>query len=105
MLENYKPLGNRLIIKLPGKLDKTKGGIVIAEGLRKHGSDNGVEVVATGHLVEIHGHIKVGDRVLVDLYFESPEPNTIPYPLYKTIILDGDEYGEVNEHDVRGIYK
>ena len=68
MMINFKPVTDRVAIRLEPKEDKTKGGIIVTEVLPQPRCIGVVEGI--GPLVK--AEIKLGDRVLFHCFDELP---------------------------------
>jgi len=95
---NFKPLGDRVLIKPTQKQEKkSKGGIILTDNILKGQKVFG-EVVAvgtgihtqTGQLIPMS--VKVGDRVMYKKDMGSEE-----------ITLDGEKYLMFREHELLAI--
>ena len=65
MSNKPKPLGNRVLIKIQGKEEKTKGGIYIPETVSQEKTQEGIiEAIGTDEAIKV----KVGDKVIYDKY-------------------------------------
>ena len=92
---NFKPLGDRILLKPLEAKEQTKGGIVIPDTAKEKPQEG--EIIAVGEgkkgddgkLVPLS--LKVGDKVLYGKYSGTE------------ITLDGEEYLITKEDDVLGI--
>ncbi len=65
---NFRPVTDRVAIRLEPKEDKTKGGIIVAETIEKPRNIGVVEGIGP----EVKAEIKIGDRVLFHCFDELP---------------------------------
>lgn len=89
----YIPLGATLVIKAPKISEKTEAGILKSEAMIKEEKmswDGTVDVIAVGPMCQ---HISPGMKVLL-------QTNAIMHP----VLIDGDEYLQVEEYSVLGYY-
>jgi chaperonin GroES len=92
---NFKPLGDRILLKPLEAKEQTKGGIVIPDTAKEKPQEG--EIIAVGEgkrgddgkLVPLS--LKIGDKVLYGKYSGTE------------ITLDGNEYLITREDDVLGI--
>lgn len=62
-----KPLGERLLIKLDEKEEKSKGGIILMEDDRQKPQTADVIELGDGASLEKHG-VKKGDKIIISRY-------------------------------------
>ena len=95
---NIKPLGDRVLIEIPTREAKTKGGIIIPETVNQEKPEEG-KVIAVGEgRVSDSGKVipikvKVGDRVVFSKYG------------YDEITVDGKEYYMLKEESILAVIK
>ena len=90
----YIPLGATLVIKAPKISEKTESGILKSESMIKEEKmswDGTVDIVAAGPQCK---YIKAGMKVLL-------QTNAIMHP----VLIDGEEYLQVEEYAVLGYYE
>ena len=64
---NIKPLGDRVVIKVLDKEEKTKGGIVLPDTAKEKPQKGEVIAVGTGEIIDgkkVPLEVKVGDKVI-----------------------------------------
>lgn len=74
---NFKPLGDRVLLKVQEAVTKTASGIIIPDNASKE-KPTQAEVVAIGNDVE---HVNVGDNIIFSQYARSA-----------SVTLDDTEY-------------
>ena len=93
----FRPLHDRVLIKVLDSEEKTKGGIIIPDTAKEKPQEG--EVVATGNGAKtedgkiIKMDVKVGDRVLFGKWSGTE------------VKIDGKEYSIMKESDIMGITK
>ena len=93
----FRPLHDRVLIKVLDSEEKTKGGIIIPDTAKEKPQEG--EVVATGSGAKtedgkiIKMDVKVGDRVLFGKWSGTE------------VKIDGKEYSIMKESDVMGVSK
>ncbi|MCG0274951.1 MAG: co-chaperone GroES [Thermosediminibacteraceae bacterium] len=68
---NIKPLGDRVVIKVLEKEEKTKGGIVLPDTAKEKPQKGEVIAVGTGEIIDgkkVPLEVKVGDKVIFSKY-------------------------------------
>ncbi|SHM45433.1 chaperonin GroES [Caldanaerovirga acetigignens] len=68
---NIKPLGDRVVIKVLDKEEKTKGGIVLPDTAKEKPQKGEVIAVGTGEVIDgkkVPLEVKVGDKVIFSKY-------------------------------------
>jgi co-chaperonin GroES (HSP10) len=90
---NYQPLGYTVVIELPEKESKTKGGIIVPEQYQRSKTEEGMKVVAIGYEVQ---HIDVGDIVILDVHPQTKEIGV------KEVLIDGKVYAQLTKHQIVG---
>ncbi|MCF6095531.1 co-chaperone GroES [Thermovorax subterraneus] len=68
---NIKPLGDRVVIKVLDKEEKTKGGIVLPDTAKEKPQKGEVIAVGTGEIIDgkkVPLEVKVGDKVIFSKY-------------------------------------
>jgi len=83
---NFKPLGERILVKMVEEPNTTASGIIIPDNAKE--KPNRAEVVAASSEVE---DVKVGDTVVYGKYSGTE------------IVLDGSEYIVLDLSDVLGV--
>ncbi|HAH97537.1 MAG TPA: co-chaperone GroES [Firmicutes bacterium] len=90
-----KPLGERLVIKLVEREEKTKGGIVLPDTAREKPQIGEVLSVGSGKLLEngqrLTPEVKKGDHVLFAKYSGTE------------VKINGEEYLVLKESDILAI--
>jgi chaperonin GroES len=64
---NIKPLGDRIVIKVLEKEEKTKGGIVLPDTAKEKPQKGEVLAVGSGEIIEgkkVPLEVKVGDEII-----------------------------------------
>ena len=93
----FRPLHDRVLIKVLDSEEKTKGGIIIPDTAKE--KPQGGEVVAVGNGAKtddgkiIKMDVKIGDRVLFGKWSGTE------------VKIDGKEYSIMKESDIMGITK
>ena len=93
----FRPLHDRVLIKVLDSEEKTKGGIIIPDTAKEKPQEG--EVVATGSGAKtedgkiIKMDVKVGDRVLFGKWSGTE------------VKIDGKEYSIMKESDIMGVSK
>ena len=92
---NFKPIRDRIIIRLLEAEAVTKSGIIIPDAAAEKPSQGEVLAAGPGRITEdgtlIPTEVKAGDRVLFGKYAGTP------------IKVDGEEYHILKEEDVLAI--
>lgn len=92
---NFKPLGDRVLLKQLEAKEQTKGGIVIPETAKEKPQEGEIIAVGTGKKDDdgkvITMSLKSGDKVLYGKYSGTE------------ITIDSEEYLIIREDDVLGI--
>ncbi|HCL78831.1 MAG TPA: co-chaperone GroES [Synergistaceae bacterium] len=92
---NLKPLGDRIVVKVINREEKTKGGIVLPDTAKEKPTEGEVLAVGTGKVLEngqkLPPEVKVGDRIIFSKYAGTE------------VKLDGDELVIFSERDVLAI--
>jgi chaperonin GroES len=83
---NFKPLGDRLLVKTVEEANTTASGIIIPDNAKE--KPNRAEVVAVGNEVE---DVKVGDTVVYGKYAGTE------------LVLEGSDYIVLELSDVLGV--
>jgi chaperonin GroES len=97
MAINFKPLGDRVVVKPKKKEEKSAGGILLTDSVNRGEKVTG-EVVAVGDGIfsqtgeRIRMTVSIGDSVL---YKKDMASETLP--------LDGEDYLLFHEHELLGI--
>ncbi len=93
---NLKPLGDRVIIKVLEKEEKTSSGIVLPDKAKEKPQEGEVLAVGDGRILDdgtrVQMDVKVGDRVIFSKYAGSE------------VKLDGEEYLILRQDDILAIY-
>ncbi|MGI6552021.1 MAG: co-chaperone GroES [Clostridia bacterium] len=94
---NIQPLGDRVVIKVLEKEEKTKGGIVLPDTAKEKPQEGEVVAVGSGRLSDqgekIPLEVAVGDRVIYSKYAGTE------------VKMDGQEYLILSERDILAIVK
>ena len=91
---NIKPLGDRIVIKVLEKEEKTKGGIVLPDTAKEKPQKAEVLAVGSGEIIDgkkVPLEVKVGDRVIFSKYAGTE------------VKLDDEEYLILRQSDVLAI--
>ncbi len=90
-----KPLGDRVLIKVLEKPEKTKSGILLPESAKERPQEGTVIAVGAGRVYDngqrVAPEVKVGDVVMYAKYSGT------------TVIIENEEYLVVSERDIIGI--
>ena len=93
----FRPLHDRVLIKVLDSDEKTKGGIIIPDTAKEKPQEGEVVAVGPGVKTEdgkiIKMDVKVGDRVLFGKWSGTE------------VKIDGKEYSIMKESDIMGISK
>ncbi len=93
---NLKPLGDRVIIKVLEKEEKTTGGIVLPDKAKERPQDGEVKAVGPGKILDdgtkVQMEVKVGDTVVFSKYAGSE------------IKINGEEYLILRQDDILAVY-
>tara|TARA_Y100001970_G_scaffold284963_1_gene403484 strand:- start:1679 stop:1972 length:294 start_codon:yes stop_codon:yes gene_type:complete len=93
----FRPLHDRVLIKVLDSEEKTKGGIIIPDTAKEKPQEGEIVAVGPGGKTEdgkiIKMDVKVGDRVLFGKWSGTE------------VKIDGKEYSIMKESDVMGITK
>ena len=93
----FRPLHDRVLIKVLDSDEKTKGGIIIPDTAKEKPQEGEVVAVGPGGKTEdgkiIKMDVKVGDRVLFGEWSGTE------------VKIDGKEYSIMKESDIMGISK
>lgn len=68
---NIKPLGDRVVIKVIEKEEKTKSGIVLPDSAKEKPQEGEVLAVGSGEMVDgnkVPLEVKVGDKIIYSKY-------------------------------------
>lgn len=91
-----KPLGDRVIIKVLEKEEKTSSGIVLPDKAKEKPQEGEVMAVGPGRILEdgtrVQMEVKVGDKVVFSKYAGSE------------IKIDGEEYLILRQDDILAVY-
>jgi chaperonin GroES len=92
---NLKPLGDKIVVKVLTKEEKTKGGIVLPDTAKEKPTEGEVMAIGTGKILEngqkLPLEVKVGDRIIFSKYAGTE------------VKVDGEEYVIFSERDVLAI--
>jgi chaperonin GroES len=92
---NFRPLGDRVLVKRVKEEEKTRGGIIIPETAQEKPQEGEVVAVGPGARDEdgerIAMDVKVGDRILFGKWSGTE------------VKLDGDELLIMKESDIMGV--
>lgn len=90
-----KPLGDRVVIKVLEREEKTKSGIVLPDTAKEKPQEGKIIAVGTGKVLEngqrVPMDVKVGDKVIFSKYAGTE------------VKIDGVEYLIVSDRDVLAI--
>ena len=92
---NLKPLGDRIVVKVLDREEKTKGGLYLPDTAKEKPTEG--EVIATGSGKVLDNgqklpiEVKVGDRIIFSKYAGTE------------VKLDGEDYVIFSERDVLAI--
>ncbi len=93
----FRPLHDRVLIKVLDSEEKTKGGIIIPDTAKEKPQEGEVVAVGNGTKTEdgkiVKMDVKVGDRVLFGKWSGTE------------VKIDGKEYSIMKESDIMGITK
>ena len=93
----FRPLHDRVLIKVLDSEEKTKGGIIIPDTAKEKPQEGEVVAVGPGGKTEdgkiIKMDVKVGDRVLFGKWSGTE------------VKIDGKEYSIMKESDIMGVSK
>ena len=93
----FRPLHDRVLIKVLNSDEKTKGGIIIPDTAKEKPQEGEVVAVGPGGKTEdgkiIKMDVKVGDRVLFGKWSGTE------------VKIDGKEYSIMKESDIMGVSK
>ncbi|MFZ4070347.1 MAG: co-chaperone GroES [Caulobacterales bacterium] len=94
-MANFRPLGDRVLVKRVKEEEKTKGGIIIPDTAQEKPQEGEVVAVGPGARDEdgerIAMDVKVGDRILFGKWSGTE------------VKLDGDELLIMKESDIMGV--
>jgi len=69
---NLRPLGDRIVVKVLTREEKTKGGIVLPDTAKEKPTEGEVIAIGTGKILEngqkLPLEVKVGDRIIFSKY-------------------------------------
>ena len=91
---NIKPLGDRIVIKVLEKEEKTKGGIVLPDTAKEKPQKGEVLAVGSGEIIDgkkVELEVKVGDQIIFSKYAGTE------------IKLNDEEYLILRQNDVLAI--
>ncbi|MDN5332161.1 MAG: chaperonin GroES [Tepidanaerobacteraceae bacterium] len=91
---NIKPLGDRVVIKVLDKEEKTKGGIVLPDTAKEKPQKGEVVAVGTGEIIDgkkVPLEVKVGDKVIFSKYAGTE------------VKIDDEEYLILRQSDILAI--
>ena len=92
---NLKPLGDRIVVKVLSREEKTKGGIVLPDTAKEEPTEGEGIAVGTGKVLDngqkLPIEVKVGDRIIFSKYAGTE------------VKLDGEDYVIFSERDVLAI--
>ena len=93
----FRPLHDRVLIKVLDSEEKTKGGIIIPDTAKEKPQEGEVVAVGNGTKTEagkiVKMDVKAGDRVLFGKWSGTE------------VKIDGKEYSIMKESDIMGITK
>ncbi|MCR4431314.1 MAG: co-chaperone GroES [Tepidanaerobacteraceae bacterium] len=91
---NIKPLGDRIVIKVLEKEEKTKGGIVLPDTAKEKPQKGEVLAVGSGEIIDgqkVPLEVKVGDKIIFSKYAGTE------------VKIDDEEYLILRQSDVLAI--
>lgn len=91
---NIKPLGDRVVIKIVKKEEKTKGGIVLPDTAKEKPQRGEVVAVGSGEIIDgkkVPLEVKVGDQIIFSKYAGTE------------VKLDDQEYLILKQSDVLAV--
>ena len=92
---NLKPLGDRIVVKVVNREEKTKGGIVLPDTAKEKPTEGEVMAIGTGKVLEngqkLPLEVKVGDRIIFSKYAGTE------------VKLDGVDHLVMREDDILAI--
>ena len=72
VIMNLRPLGDRIVVKVLTREEKTKGGIVLPDTAKEKPTEGEVIAIGTGKILEngqkLPLEVKVGDRIIFSKY-------------------------------------
>ena len=93
----FRPLHDRVLIKVLDSEEKTTGGIIIPDSAKEQPQEGEVVAVGPGAKTEdgktIKMDVKIGDRVLFGKWSGTE------------VKIDGQEYSIMKESDIMGVSK
>ncbi len=93
---NLKPLGDRYIVKVLEKEEKTAGGIVLPDKAKEKSQEGEIVAVGTGRILDdgtkVQMELKVKDKVIFSKYAGSE------------VKIDGEEYLILRQDDILAVY-
>ncbi len=93
---NLKPLGDRVIIKVLEKDEKTSSGIVLPDKAKEKPQEGEIKAVGEGRILDdgtrVQMDVKVGDKVIFSKYAGSE------------VKLEGEEYLILRQDDILAVY-
>jgi len=93
---NLKPLGDRLIIKVLEKEEKTSAGIVLPDKAKEKPQEGEVKAVGPGKTLDdgtkVQMEVKTGDRIIFSRYAGTE------------IKIEGEEYLILRQDDILAVY-
>jgi chaperonin GroES len=95
IIMNLKPLGDKIVVKVLTREEKTKGGIVLPDTAKEKPTEGEVMAVGTGKILEngqkLPLEVKVGDRIIFSKYAGTE------------VKVNGEEFVIFSERDVLAI--
>jgi len=91
---NIKPLGDRIVIKVLEKEERTKGGIVLPDTAKEKPQKGEVLAVGSGEIIDgkkVPLEVKVGDKIIFSKYAGTE------------VKIDDEEYLILRQSDVLAI--
>ena len=92
---NLKPLGDRIVVKVITRDEKTKGGILLPDTAKEKPTEGEVMAVGTGKVLDngqkLPLDVKVGDRIIFSKYAGTE------------VTVNGEELVIFSERDVLAI--
>ncbi len=90
-----RPLGDRVVVKVVEKEERTKSGIVLPDTAKEKPQEGEVLAVGTGRVLDngqkVPLEVKVGDRVIFSKYAGTE------------VKIEGEEYLILSERDILAI--
>ena len=92
---NLKPLGDRIVVKVLTRDEKTKGGIFLPDTAKEKPTEGEVKAIGSGKVLDngqkLPIEVKVGDHIIFSKYAGTE------------VKIDGEEFVIFSERDVLAI--